>query len=159
MKIKVPSTALEANLTDREMIFVNLILQFLLEGDFPANQVQVDTEYYFYLDDIRKITARHHADINGPGFEELRKVLVFKSSIKDKYAVTLKSPRMNRRGLHNGSINMADYTLTDQTAINLYFYLIGITSVKGIVQEFKKLSSMPNNSKIERNRLVKLRTL
>lgn len=157
MKIKVPSGALEANLTDREMIFVNLILQLLLDGDFPANKVQVDTEFYFYLDDIRKITGRNHADINGPGFAELRKVLVFKSSIKDKFAVTLRSPKMNRRGLHNGSINMADYILKDQTAINLYFYLIGITSVKGIVQEFKSLSSMPNNSKINRNRLVTVR--
>ena len=157
MKIKVPSLALEANLTDREMVLVNLILQFLLDGDFPAKEVKVDTEFYFYIDDIKKIIGRHHADINGPAFENLKKVLVFKNSIKDKYAVTLKSPKMNRRGIHCGTINMVDYTLTDQTAINLYFYLIGITSVKGIVQEFKSLSSMPRNSRIERNRLVKVR--
>ena len=157
MKIKVPSLALEANLTDREMLLVNLILQLLLDGDFPAKEVKVDTEFYFYLEDIKKITARHHADINGPGFENLKKVLVFKNSIKDKYAVTLKSPKMNTRGIHNGTINMAYHTLTDQTAINLYFYLIGITSVKGIVQEFKSLSTMPKNSKIIRNRLVTVR--
>lgn len=159
MKIKVPSTALEANLTDREMIFVNLILQFLLNGDIKATEVKVDTEFYFYLDDIKKIIGRHHADVNGPAFAELRKVLQFKSSIRDKYAVTLKSPKMNRRGIHAGSIHMCDWTLTNQTAINLYFYLIGITSVKGIVQEFKNLRSMPKNSRIEHSRLIKVRTI
>ena len=49
MKIKVPVTAVEANLNDREMVFVNLITQFLHEGDIKANKVKIDTEFYFYV--------------------------------------------------------------------------------------------------------------
>jgi hypothetical protein len=156
MKIKVPVTAIEANLTDREMVLVNLILQFLLDGDIGASDVVVDTEFYFHENDIKQITRHQHGGLDGPAFTRLREVLVFKKTIRDKVAVTLKSPKMNRIGKHKGSIKMGDHILTDQRAINLYFYLIGITSVKGVVQEFKNLRDMPRSKSIEWSRLVKV---
>lgn len=157
MKIKVPITAVEANLNDREMVFVNLITQFLHEGDIKANEVKIDTEFYFYAEDIRKITGRQCGDIHGNSFEKLREVLTFKHATNDKYAITLKEPRMNRRGIHGGSLKLVEHTLTNERAIHLYFYLIGVTSVKGIVREFKNLNQMPKNSRINHSRLVKVR--
>jgi len=156
MKIKVPVTAIEANLTDREMVLANLILQFLLSDVEGAGDVVIDTEFYFHEHDIKQITRHQHGNLDGPAFTRLREVLQFKKTIRDKVAVTLKNPKLNRTGKHHGSITMGDHVLTDQRAINLYFYLIGITSVKGVVKEFKNLRDMPKSKGIEWSRLVKV---
>jgi hypothetical protein len=156
MKIRVPVSAVEAKITDREMLLVNLICQFLLSDIDKASEINVDTEYYFHEHDIKHITRHQHAHIQGPPFAKLREVLVFKSVLNDKVAVTLRSPKMNRRGVQNGTLTMQDYEITDQRAINLYFYLIGVTSVKGVIKEFSRLKDIPKNQKIEHSRLVKV---
>ena len=157
MKIKVPVTAVEANLNDREMVFVNLITQFLHEGDIKSNEVKIDTEYYFYKEDIGKIVGRFNADPHSESFQNLRKVLTFKLATNGKYGVSLKEPKIGKSCRYPGSLALAEHNLTSEKAIHLHFYLIGVTSVKGIIREFKNLNQMPKNSRINHSRLVKVR--
>ena len=158
MKIKVPVTAIDKGLTDREMVFVSMITQLLYHGDTLAHKIALDTEFYVYISDIRRICARHSADIHGPAFEKLREVLNFKDVGSDKMGVTIKEPKLNKRGIGYNSMQLADFELTNQKAIYLYFYLIGITSVKDVVQEFKSINKMPKNLGVAMNRLVKVYT-
>jgi len=157
MKIRVPITALEANLNERELLFVNFITQ-LLHSDIDSLQnVVVDTEFHMYLFDIQKITARYQADPHGVSFENLRNVIRFGIGRNEKYSVSLLAPKLQTKKNGNaGGLKLADYILVNPSSINLYYYLAGITSVKGIVKEFKGLTKLHYNKTVKLNKLVSL---
>jgi hypothetical protein len=157
MKIKVPISAIDKGLNDREMVFVNFITQLLHEDVHYIDEVLSNTEFYMHEDDIRKIVGRPQAEIHGPSFDRIREVMEFKLTVNNKYAVSLKKPVFTRKGSRIHKVRIDDYEISNQTAIHLYFYLIGVASVKGVVKDFTTLTKIPREFRVKHSKLVKVR--
>ena len=131
MKIKVPTYCTAHNLTDRELVFANLMLFFAVQSGWK------NYRYYMWSDDIKHIlgiTTNHprrqaltSLSITNiaPQFDMLKKVFRIGSFNHPQWFVQFPDYLPDDMSAANGALLKTEVEITDIEAIKVYYYLAG----------------------------------
>ena len=131
MKIKVPTYCAAHNLTDRELVFANLMLFIAVQSGWK------DYRYYMWSDDIKHIlgiTTNHprrqaltSLSITNiaPEFSGLKKVFQLGTFNNPQWFVQFPNFLPDDMTAANGSLLKTEVEITDIEAIKVYYYLAG----------------------------------
>ena len=131
MKITVPTYVTQQQLTDRELVFCNLMLFFAVQSGWKHYR------YYMWSDDIkhilgitvphksrRAVTSSSISNI-APEFSGLKKVFQLGTFNNPQWFVQFPEFICNEYTARNGALLKTEVEITDIEAIKVYYYLAG----------------------------------
>jgi hypothetical protein len=107
-------------------------------GDYHLN-----SEFYIDVLDMNRILGTQNVTAETLRRTELAEVFKIGDKINGKIMLQFKNQRVVNRGINKGRLYTSAFKLTDQNAINIYFYLMGACRNNDLITEFSSFRDLP----------------
>lgn len=144
MTIKVPTYVLKYGFNDHELVFSAFMLYLLAKEN-------KHTKFYMWSDDIKRILGHtkktNNKRLRRPVVEEYRErdglamgylervLKAFEIGFVDYHTWSVRYIPHTEYEFRNGNIHNTDIEITDQKAINIYYYLVGRINGQNIIEK------------------------